>query len=171
MINLRYHIVSITAVFLALGIGLAFGASFIDRATVTALEDNLNQIEQQNDDLEASNSDLRGQLDQAASIEEGLREQGLDQLVEGRLDGVPVLLLANEAADDGVVDATEAVLVAAGADLAGVLRVTDRFALDDQGELDDLRAVLSLPDAGPDQLLVAASRQVATILRDVGAPV
>jgi hypothetical protein len=33
MINLRYHIVSITAVFLALGIGLAFGAAFIDRAT------------------------------------------------------------------------------------------------------------------------------------------
>lgn len=170
MINLRYHIVSITAVFLALGIGLAFGASFIDRATVTALEDNLNEIEQQNDDLEASNSELRSELDQAAGIEEALREQGLNQLVEGRLAEVPVLLLANEGVDDGVVDATEAVLVAAGAELAGVLRVTDRFALDDQGEVDDLRAVLSLPEAGPDQLLRAATRQVATILREVGAP-
>ena len=31
MINLRYHIVSITAVFLALGIGTALGGTFLDR--------------------------------------------------------------------------------------------------------------------------------------------
>jgi hypothetical protein len=170
MINLRYHIVSITAVFLALGIGLAFGASFIDRATVTALEDNLNEIEQQNDDLEAANSDLRGQLEDADRIEDGLREQGLAQLVEGRLADVPVLLVANDGVDDEVLAATEATLVAAGAELAGVLRVTDRFALDDQGEIDDLRSVLSLPEAGVDQLRLAATRQVATILRRGGAP-
>ena len=34
MINLRYHIVSITAVFLALGIGLTLGSTFLDRVTV-----------------------------------------------------------------------------------------------------------------------------------------
>ena len=46
MINLRYHIVSLIAVFLALGIGVAMGSTFLDRATV----DNLNG------QLEASSS-------------------------------------------------------------------------------------------------------------------
>lgn len=166
MINLRYHIVSITAVFLALGIGLAFGASFIDRATVDTLESNLNDIERQNDELEADNGDLRDQIDEAERTEEGLREQGLDQLVEGRLAEVPVLLLANDGIDDEVVADTEAVLVAAGARLAGVVRITDRVVLDDQGEVDDLRAVLGLPDAPAEQLRLAVTRQVATIIRN-----
>jgi hypothetical protein len=170
MINLRYHIVSITAVFLALGIGLAFGASFIDRATVDTLENNLNEIEQQNDELEAANGDLGERLGEFERVEEGLRQQGLAQLVEARLVGVPVLLLANQGVADEVVGETEAALAAAGSELAGVVRVTDRFALDDQGEVDDLRAVLGLPEASPPQLRVAVTRQVATILRAAGLP-
>ena len=53
MINLRYHIVSLTAVFLAIGIGLTLGSTFLDRATV----DNLN-----------------GQLDSLADTPRGPRE-------------------------------------------------------------------------------------------------
>ena len=170
MINLRYHIVSITAVFLALGIGLAFGASFIDRATVDTLENNLNEIEQQNQDLEAANRELGDRIDAAEALEAGLREQALAQLVEGRLAEVPVLLLADDATDDEVVADTEAVLVASGAQLAGIVRVTDRFVLDDQSEVDDLRAVLGLPSATAPQLLVAVTRQVATILRAAAQP-
>lgn len=170
MINLRYHIVSITAVFLALGIGLAFGASFVDRATVETLENNLNEIEQQNDELEAANSDLGEELGDSELVEEGLRQQGLPQLVDDRLAGVPVLLLANQGVADQVVVETEAALAAAGSQLAGVVRVTERFALDDPGEVDDLRAVLALPDAPPPQLRLAVTRRVATILRDASLP-
>ena len=68
MINLRYHIVSITAVFLALGIGLAFGAAFIDRATVEALNRNLTDIENQNSALEEENAELQDQVDIAQDV-------------------------------------------------------------------------------------------------------
>ena len=37
MINLRYHIVSIVAVFLALGIGVLMGSTIVDRAIVSTL--------------------------------------------------------------------------------------------------------------------------------------
>ncbi len=43
MINLRYHIISITAVFLALGIGLTLGSTFLDRVTVDTLESQLDE--------------------------------------------------------------------------------------------------------------------------------
>ena len=45
MINIRYHIVSITAVFLALGIGVALGSTFLDRATVDLLDRNIRSAE------------------------------------------------------------------------------------------------------------------------------
>ena len=41
MINLRYHIVSVVAVFLALGIGLALGSTFVDSILVNELEDEI----------------------------------------------------------------------------------------------------------------------------------
>ena len=45
MINLRYHIVSVVAVFLALGIGLALGSTFVDSILVNELEDQVNQLD------------------------------------------------------------------------------------------------------------------------------
>jgi hypothetical protein len=45
MINLRYHIVSLTAVFLAIGIGLTLGSTFLDRATVDNLQGQLESLE------------------------------------------------------------------------------------------------------------------------------
>jgi Copper transport outer membrane protein, MctB len=170
MINLRYHIVSITAVFLALGIGLAFGASFIEQATIGALEQNLNEIEQQNDDLEAANSELRRQLEVATGIDEDLTDQALGQLVAGELEEVPVLLLANAGVDDELVETTQSALVAAGAESPGVVRVTERFALDDQGEIDDLRSILGLPVADAEQLRGAVTRQVGSLFRELGGP-
>ena len=43
MINLRYHIVSLVAVFLALGMGIVMGSTVIDRVTVDALNNNLER--------------------------------------------------------------------------------------------------------------------------------
>jgi hypothetical protein len=170
MINLRYHIVSITAVFLALGIGLAFGAAFIDRATVDALEGNLTEIEDQNAELEQVNDDLARELVEAAEVDAGLRAEGLPQLVEGRLRDVPVLVLAAEGAGDDALAFAEQALVDAGAEVPGVLLATDRFALDDDEEVEDLRTVLGLPGAGPEQLRTAAIRRLRTIFLTASRP-
>lgn len=163
MINLRYHIVSITAVFLALGIGLAFGAAFIDRATVDALNSNLTEIENQNSELEDENARLQEQVDTGQEVEQDLIDQGLDQLVAGELVGQQVLVLAADELDDTTVDRLATTLDAAGARRAGTLRVTERFALDDDSEVEDLQEVLGLPDAPPGQLRIAVVRQLRTV--------
>ena len=41
MLNFRYHIVSIVAVFLALGIGVIGGTTVVDRFTLDFLEDEV----------------------------------------------------------------------------------------------------------------------------------
>ena len=45
MINFRFHIVSLTAVFLALGIGLMLGTTFLDTATVDSLRERQEELE------------------------------------------------------------------------------------------------------------------------------
>ena len=164
MINLRYHIVSITAVFLALGIGLAFGAAFIDRATVEALNRNLTEIEKQNTELEDENARLQEQVDGAEEVEQDLIDQGLDQLVAGELTDQQVLVLAADGLDDGTIERVGTALDAAGARRAGTLLVTDRIALDDDSEVEDLQEVLGLPDAPPGQLRTAVVRQLRAVL-------
>ena len=164
MINLRYHIVSITAVFLALGIGLVFGAAFIDRATVEALDRNLRAIERQNEDLQEENARLEQRVAASAAAEQELREQALGQLVGGHLEGVPVLVLAVRGVDDDVVRATADATVAAGAELGGVLWITERLVLDDEAEVADLADVLQLGIDDPDRLRGSLARRLGTVL-------
>src|SRR4029077_16774533 len=45
ILNLRYHVVSLVAVFLALGIGVIMGATVIDRVTVDQLRNRLDSVE------------------------------------------------------------------------------------------------------------------------------
>ena len=171
MINLRYHIVSITAVFLALGIGLVFGAAFIDRATVEALDRNLTAIERQNEDLQQENSGLEQRVSAASAAEQELREQGLTQLVDGHLTGVPVLVLAVRGVDEDDVRATADAVVAAGADLGGVLWLTERLVLDDEAEIADLADVLQLAVDDPGRLRASMARRLGTVLAAAAAPV
>ena len=44
MINFRYHLVSLTAVFLALAIGIAMGATVVDQATVKRAANQLESV-------------------------------------------------------------------------------------------------------------------------------
>lgn len=170
MINLRYHIVSITAVFLALGIGLAFGAAFIDRATVDALNRNLTEIERQNSQLEDENDRLRDDLERAEQVEQDLVDQGLDQFVSGQLTDRTVLVVAGDGVADDAIDRLGTALDAAGARRAGILRVTDRLALDDDGEVEDLQEVLGLAGAQPQQLRRAVVRRLRTLFAGAMEP-
>ena len=59
MINFRFHIISIVAIFLALGIGIIMGSTVIDRAIVDGLrtridiaESNSINRKEQNDQLQ-----------------------------------------------------------------------------------------------------------------------
>ena len=173
MINLRYHIVSITAVFLALGIGLAFGASFVDRSIVNALNDNLEAVERQNVRLEAENAHVAAQLRVLDEMEAAVLEQGVAQLVAGRLAGVPVVFLAVRGIDENSVNLARDAVVASGADFGGILWLTDRLVLDDESEVGDLAAALAVDSTDPDELRAVLTRRLGAVLADAAqsAPV
>ena len=94
MINIRYHIVSITAVFLALGIGVALGSTFLDRATVDLLENRIGSAEDRIDDTNAENERLTSELADADERDASLIVLASEDLVSDHLTDVPLLVIA-----------------------------------------------------------------------------
>ena len=104
MINFRYHIVSITAVFLALGIGTILGSTFLDRYTVDQLDRNIRSAEERIDDTEAENRRLEERLD-ASTARDLAMIAASEVYFGGLLTDRPVLIVAAPGVEQGTLDA------------------------------------------------------------------
>lgn len=134
MINFRYHVVSLTAVFLALVIGIAMGTTVVSKATVDGLRSNLSRAEARSSSVNATNHELTGNLkvlrDNNTAVDNALDEQVLAPAVKDELTDVPVLVLASKGIKAEVLERSLAALDAAGAKVDGTLVIDDRLALE-----------------------------------------
>lgn len=137
MINFRYHIVSLTAVFLALTVGLVMGTTFLREATVDQLKRDIKRAEGRIDRTNESNQQLKGENDRARRAEETLGEMGLDRLVAGDVADVPVLVVAADGVDPVSMDQLRRAIVAGGAEARGTV-VIDASLREDGGDDDGL---------------------------------
>ncbi|MFA9563444.1 MAG: copper transporter [Acidimicrobiales bacterium] len=164
MINLRYHIVSITAVFLALGIGVAMGSTLIQRATIDTLENRLDDQKQRLEETDAENQQLEADLAARDQLDSQFGAQATEQLLRGRLDQVPVMIFAAEGIDEAGLDGVKRSIVNAGADFRGTFRTTERLALETEDDIADLAVVLDNPSSDPDELRVVLIRRFGDAL-------
>ncbi len=164
MINLRYHIVSITAVFLALGIGVAMGSTLIQRATIDTLENRLDDQQERLEETDAENQQLEAELAAVEQLDEQFGDQATEQLLRGRLVRVPVMVFAAEGIDDGGLDGIRRSIVNAGADFRGTFRTTERLALTTEDDIVDLAVVLDNPSTDPDELRAVLIRRFGDAL-------
>ena len=152
MINFRFHIVSLTAVLLALGIGLVLGTTFLDDALEEALKGQLDDLQADLGRAQQRNDNLQSQLeafeDEAAALDSQLGER----LYRGQLSGDPVLVVATRGVEQEWVDNVMQSLSQADANLVGVWWLTDRLALDDDSEVEDLAQALETETDDADRL-------------------
>ncbi|MGH3657779.1 MAG: copper transporter [Micromonosporaceae bacterium] len=123
MINFRYHVVSLTAVFLALAVGMVLGTAALN-GPVT--EDLYSEAQS----LRKSNGQLRDQIaameDELAGREEYVKEAA-PLLLDGKLASKKVVLVAMPGAEKSTLDAVAQNVRLTGATLTGRVRFTDRF--------------------------------------------
>ena len=151
MINLRYHIVSLTAVFLAIGIGVTLGSTFLDRATVENLNGQLESLETRLGDRDVQIEELRSELEGSEALQVALDEQGAELLAD-RLDPVPVVVLAAQGVDEDDLSGAVESMQVAGADVHGIWWLTDRLLLNTEADVADLAAVLEETSNDPARL-------------------
>lgn len=143
MINFRYHIVSLTAVFLALAVGIAMGTTFLNKATVDQLKHQIHSAESGIDKTSKTNQALSDQLAQYQAADTAMTKDGLAQMGPVLTD-LPMLVVAADGVDTDSLDNLRTALVDAGADLRGTLTLQSTLAAD-AGTDDDLASALDLP--------------------------
>jgi hypothetical protein len=159
MVNFRFHLVSLTAVFLALAAGIAIGAGVVDRATVDQIERQLSDVAKRREETNAENDRLRADLSRWGDFS---KDAG-DRLVAGQLTGVPIVLVSTSGVDRGLVESVAGALTAAGAEVDGTFWFTGRWKL---GSEDEARALAGVLDTAPttdaEELRSAAVNATAT---------
>jgi hypothetical protein len=120
VINLRYHVFSLVAVFAALAIGIVVGSTTVKSGLVDSLRSNVERAEERIAEVERENASLTardGQFDMLA--EEGA------QLSAGELTGEPVLWVLAPGVDGDVVDGLRRSFDASGAVTIGSIEIDD----------------------------------------------
>lgn len=158
MINLRYHIVSLVAVFLALGLGIVMGTTVIDRVTVDALNDKLDAVQRSQGAIREENGRLKAQVDRGQDFAVGTR----DQLLRGHLRNIPVMIVAVAGIDRRPVDELRQALVGAQANLEGTVWINAKMRLNNDGEVRALATALDLPVDRPEVVRRQALSKLAT---------
>ena len=150
MIDFRYHLVSIIAVFLALAVGIVLGTAALNGPIQANLNDNLDRVTSEKRALEGDVAELRTQL---GAADEFALSVG-PRLVRGALEDERVLLVTTPQTPADLVERLAPLLEQAGAQLTGTLQLLPALADPDQGALvEDLVAQVvpagvELPDTG-----------------------
>lgn len=157
MISFRFHLVSLVAVFLALGLGVLTGTTVLNRGIVAQLEQRTDQLADTSGRLRQEVRDLQTESDRWSRF----GEQIMEYVVDGRLSGIEAVLITQEGTDTAGIDRVRQGLDAAGAELRAVLSLDDRLALQNESDVQELRQVLGTDEQDPDALSETAAGVLA----------
>ncbi|HEX2057244.1 MAG TPA: copper transporter [Actinomycetota bacterium] len=159
MIDFRYHIVSIVAVFLALGIGLLMGSGVLGDPLLDNIRDRARDVQSFNDRLK----DDVGELEHELSVARDFTVAVEPMLVDGRLAGEDVVIVDVAAGDVPLDELLDTLEDGAGATVSSILTLTDDFELGSQEDVEDLASITG-SDGEPEELRVEAARKIGTEL-------
>ncbi|MEJ3748034.1 copper transporter [Actinomycetes bacterium KLBMP 9797] len=141
MINFRYHVVSLTAVFLALAIGLVVGTAALNGPVADSLKDRVNALGKDNRQLRETVSSLQ----EEANREEDFATEGAAYMLAGKLAARRVAIVTMPSGRDNAENVMK-MLGVAGATITGRIDIQDKFVNPDNSvELLDLADQASQP--------------------------
>jgi hypothetical protein len=138
MISFRFHVVSITAIFLAIAIGVVVGSTYVDGAVVDGLRSRIRTVEGNVSDARDENARLEGELDDAREY----IGASADFAVTDRLTDVPVMVVAARGVDEAAVEQTVALARRAGGAVPGIVWLEPSWAAESDEELDTLGSIV-----------------------------
>ncbi|WP_433872338.1 copper transporter [Saccharopolyspora sp. CA-218241] len=137
MISMRGHVVSITAVFLALALGVVLGSTSVSERLLTAVAGDAGSLREQVDELRAERAVLQARLADA----DGFSAAVGPRAVSGLLDGGSVVLISTPDVGPEQREQVRELLGAAGAEVTGALELTG--GITDPSRVDQLRRVVT----------------------------
>jgi hypothetical protein len=125
VIDFRYHLVSLVAVFLAIALGIVIGTTALNGKVLDDLEAQVTGLQEDKRNLEDNTQALQARLDTGDLFEEAVGPA----LVGGTLTGRTVVLVVDgEDVDDDTISAVSVLIDQAGGTLTGTIRLTDAYS-------------------------------------------
>ncbi|WP_369141177.1 copper transporter [Modestobacter versicolor] len=140
MIDFRYHLVSLIAVFLAVALGIVIGTTQLNGPLTDNLQGQVTALQEDKRSLEDQTQQLQTQLDDVGSFEEAVGPTLVENTLTGRS---VVLVVAGADPEPDVAEGLTALLGSAGATVTGTVRLTDGYAA--ESTADTLETFLSGP--------------------------
>ena len=161
IIDFRYHIASLVAVFLALGIGVLIGSTMLGNTSIIDTQKQLtDNLSQQMQDLREQNKAVETRSNSLETNNNILKEFGEDVLpllVANRLTGQKIALIQTN--NLSIPNNLKTVLQTAGAKINSVTTIIDGFDLSDDKLLPNTLNVT--PDADRHKIVQSLSLAVA----------
>jgi len=152
VINFRFHLVSLIAVFLALAVGVVIGYGVLGEPTVDTLQGRVDTVEKRADAIRNDNSRLRAEQKR---LEQAMQNAAAFA-VTNRVSGTLVMPVVARGVDADKVAETVRLARRAGGNVPGVLWLEDKWNLESEEDLATLASLAGVP---------ATSR---TAVRDAG---
>jgi hypothetical protein len=164
VIDFRYHLVSLIAVFLAVALGIVIGTTQLNGPVLSNLQGQVKSLQNDKRTLEGHTRSLQTQLDGSDSFDQAVGPA----LVHGTLPGGRVLLVI---ADEGVaqqsVEGITALVAKAGGSVTGTIRLQPAYS--DPATAASLQSYVTGPGLPPVTLPQASDtgKLVAALLAQV----
>jgi hypothetical protein len=162
VIDFRYHVVSIAAVFLSLALGLFIGSTTLRGKVAADLESRTNSVASSNRDLHTQNKELKSQLAMQQSFDRAV----LPYAVRGQLTARSVVVVSAPDVDNDVRGGVIGALTEAGATITGDVRLQSTLLDPEQDQfLTTLTDQLPVPGRIPSE--GTGSERALRLLADV----
>lgn len=166
MVSFRYHVVTIVAVFLALGLGILMGSTVIKQSVVDELRTRAENALTNSEALRKDVADLRQQL----RTWDAFAPQAERVMVSERLTGRTVVILTADGVDPAEIDGVRKALSDADASVSGVVVLSSRMRLVDDGPRAALAQALGLTDTSDPVALAQLAAQAIARRLNQGPP-
>lgn len=148
MIDFRYLLITIIAIFLALGMGIVMGSGLIGGEVVEGLRGQARGVLRANDELRRQIIDLETRQDENNAYLSAIEPL----LVDGQLLGDELVVFDIEGSDGELFGAVERVVEEADGEVATRIELRNRLALSEDGSPEELGSLLQSESDGAEEL-------------------
>jgi hypothetical protein len=160
VIDFRFFLISIVAVFLALGIGIVMGSGVLGGPILEDLKSRADAVVERNGDLRREISSLETEQAEQQDFMTAVEAE----LVAGELINEDIVIVQVEGTDGALIDSIETLVAEGGGELATRIVLTGRFALDGDGDVEALAGILDSQATEPAALRGAAGTEIGSKL-------
>lgn len=140
MLDMRYHVISLVAVFLALGIGILLGTTIVERGLIAEQKAQIKSLGSTFDEIKAKNAELNQEL----SAYKNYADQSRSYLTSGKLAGKSYAVLAKKDPDGKALSSVYDAITAAGGTVPATISISGSDAYKDPAVLLNLNTLFAM---------------------------